>query len=151
MHMVEPLDGMTTVGLRLEERRCAHCDAILFEPPGERAGPCPVCGEVGRGATFLVHNADLDAVAGQREDQAARPHPPADPTKVQGAPASDLGSRSPFEHPKRLSLTDRRTSSQIRAIIFSSSSSTMYSSSVSLRSARNSSSDGRLAPVAGYR
>jgi len=51
-------------------------------------------------------------VAGQREDQAARPHPPADPTKVQGAPASDLGSRSPFEHPKRLSLTDRRTSSQ---------------------------------------
>jgi hypothetical protein len=39
---------MTTVGLRMEEHRCAHCDAILFEPPGERAGPCPVCGEVGR-------------------------------------------------------------------------------------------------------
>jgi len=48
MHMVEPLDGMTTVGLRLEERRCAHCDATLFEPNDERAGPCPVCGEVGR-------------------------------------------------------------------------------------------------------
>jgi sulfane dehydrogenase subunit SoxC len=36
---------------------------------------------------------------------------PADPTKVQGPPASDLGSRSPFEKPKRVSLSDRRTSS----------------------------------------
>jgi sulfane dehydrogenase subunit SoxC len=51
-------------------------------------------------------------LAGQRADQAARPHVPADPTKVQGASASDLGARSPFEQPKRLSLNQRRTSSQ---------------------------------------
>ena len=51
-------------------------------------------------------------VAGQRADQAARPHVPADPTKVQGANASDLGGRSPFEQPKRVSLNARRTSSQ---------------------------------------
>lgn len=38
----------TTVGPRMEERRCAHCAAILFEPNNECAGPCPVCGEVGR-------------------------------------------------------------------------------------------------------
>jgi sulfane dehydrogenase subunit SoxC len=49
--------------------------------------------------------------AGQSADQAARAKVPADPTKVQGPPASDLGSRSPFEKPKRLSLSDRRTSS----------------------------------------
>jgi sulfane dehydrogenase subunit SoxC len=52
------------------------------------------------------------ALAGQSPDQAARPHVPVDPTKVQGAPASDLGARSPFEKPKRLSLTAGRTSSQ---------------------------------------
>jgi sulfane dehydrogenase subunit SoxC len=51
-------------------------------------------------------------LAGQRADQAARPHVPADPTKVQGANASDLGTRSPFEQPKRVSLNQRRTSSQ---------------------------------------
>ncbi len=50
-------------------------------------------------------------LAAQRADQAAPPAAPADATKVQGAAASDLGSRSPFERPKRLSLTDRRTSS----------------------------------------
>jgi sulfane dehydrogenase subunit SoxC len=51
-------------------------------------------------------------LAGQRPDQAARAHVPADPTKVQGAGASDLGARSPFEQPKRVSLNERRTSSQ---------------------------------------
>jgi sulfane dehydrogenase subunit SoxC len=51
-------------------------------------------------------------LAGQSAEQAARPHVPSDPTKVQGAAASDIGGRSPFEKPKRLSLTDRRTSSQ---------------------------------------
>ncbi len=50
--------------------------------------------------------------AGARAEQAARPHVPADPTKVQGAPASDRGGRSPFEDPKRVSLNARRTSSQ---------------------------------------
>jgi sulfane dehydrogenase subunit SoxC len=50
-------------------------------------------------------------LAGQRADQAARPHVPADPTKVQGANASDLGGRSPFEQPKRVSFSNRRTSS----------------------------------------
>jgi sulfane dehydrogenase subunit SoxC len=37
---------------------------------------------------------------------------PVDPTKVQGAGASDVGGRSPFEHPRRLSFNERRTSSQ---------------------------------------
>jgi sulfane dehydrogenase subunit SoxC len=37
---------------------------------------------------------------------------PADPTKVQGKPASDVGGRSPFEQPKRVSFNERRTSSQ---------------------------------------
>jgi hypothetical protein len=41
----------------------------------------------------------------------ARPKVPADPTKVQGPLATDVGSRSPFERPKRVSLGDRRTSS----------------------------------------
>ena len=35
----------------------------------------------------------------------------ADPTKVQGPLATDVGGRSPFERPKRVSLSDRRTSS----------------------------------------
>src|SRR6185503_14577057 len=49
--------------------------------------------------------------AGQTQDQAARAKVPADPTKVQGPLATDVGSRSPFERPKRVSLGDRRTSS----------------------------------------
>src|SRR5687768_11109625 len=51
-------------------------------------------------------------VAGQNADQAARPKVPADPTKVQGPLATDVGQRSPFEQPKRVSLNPRRTSSQ---------------------------------------
>ena len=50
-------------------------------------------------------------IAGQNPEQAARPKVPADPTKVQGPLATDVGSRSPFERPKRVSLGDRRTSS----------------------------------------
>lgn len=50
-------------------------------------------------------------IAGQSADQAARPKVPADPTKVQGPLASDVGGRSPFERPKRVSFSDRRTSS----------------------------------------
>jgi sulfane dehydrogenase subunit SoxC len=49
--------------------------------------------------------------AGQSPDQAARAKVPSDPTKVQGPLATDVGSRSPFEKPKRMSLGDRRTSS----------------------------------------
>ena len=49
-------------------------------------------------------------VAGQSPDQATRAKTPVDPTKIQGPTGTDLGSRSPFEKPKRLSLTDRRTS-----------------------------------------
>lgn len=52
------------------------------------------------------------ALAGQSAEQAARPHAPADPTKVQGPGATDVGARSPFEKPKRVSLNQRRTSSQ---------------------------------------
>jgi sulfane dehydrogenase subunit SoxC len=51
-------------------------------------------------------------VAGQSADQAARSRVPADPTKVQGPNGTEVGSRSPFEQPKRLSLNERRTSSQ---------------------------------------
>ena len=50
-------------------------------------------------------------IAGQNADQAARPKVPADPTKVQGPLATDVGGRSPFERPKRVSLGERRTSS----------------------------------------
>ncbi|MGQ0737234.1 MAG: sulfite dehydrogenase [Acidobacteriota bacterium] len=50
-------------------------------------------------------------LAGQ-SDQAARTSVPADPTKVQGPGASDVGARSPFEQPKRVSFNQRRTSSQ---------------------------------------
>lgn len=50
-------------------------------------------------------------LAGQTPDQAARPKVPADPTKVQGPTSTDVGGRSPFERPKRLSLNERRTSS----------------------------------------
>ena len=49
--------------------------------------------------------------AGQSPDQAARPKVPIDPTKVQGPLSTDVGARSPFERPKRLSLGERRTSS----------------------------------------
>ena len=51
-------------------------------------------------------------LAGQSPDQAARVRVPADPTKVQGPTGTDVGSRSPFEQPKRISLNERRTSSQ---------------------------------------
>ncbi|MDP2320739.1 MAG: sulfite dehydrogenase [Acidobacteriota bacterium] len=50
-------------------------------------------------------------IAGQSADQAARPRVPADPTKVQGPLSTDVGGRSPFEQPKRVSLGARRTSS----------------------------------------
>jgi sulfane dehydrogenase subunit SoxC len=50
-------------------------------------------------------------IAGQSPDQAARPKVPIDPTKVQGPTSTDVGGRSPFERPKRLALSDRRTSS----------------------------------------
>lgn len=50
-------------------------------------------------------------IAGQSPDQAARPKVQADPTKIQGPTSTDVGGRSPFEHRKRLSLNDRRTSS----------------------------------------
>jgi sulfane dehydrogenase subunit SoxC len=50
-------------------------------------------------------------IAGQSPDQAARPKVPADPTKVQGPLSTDVGGRSPFERPKRVSLGERRTSS----------------------------------------
>ena len=49
--------------------------------------------------------------AGQSPDQAARAKAPADPTKVQGPLASEVGGRSPFEKPKRVSLGAGRTSS----------------------------------------
>ncbi|MEY4635944.1 MAG: putative sulfite oxidase (dehydrogenase) molybdoprotein subunit [Acidobacteriota bacterium] len=50
-------------------------------------------------------------IAGQSAEQAARPRVPADPTKVQGPLSTDVGGRSPFEQPKRVSLGARRTSS----------------------------------------
>lgn len=52
--------------------------------------------------------ATIGAAGGQTPDQAARA---TDPTKVQGPLGTDVGGRSPFERPKRLSLGDRRTSS----------------------------------------
>jgi sulfane dehydrogenase subunit SoxC len=63
------------------------------------------------GATGVV-GATLPSVAGQRAEQSARATVPDDPTKIQGTPASDVGARSPFEQPKRISLNERRTSSQ---------------------------------------
>ena len=51
-------------------------------------------------------------LAGQSADQAGRVRVPEDPTKVQGPNSTDVGSRSPFEQPKRISLNERRTSSQ---------------------------------------
>ena len=63
---------------------------------------------VGAGGAVGAH---IAAIAAQNGEQ-ARATPPADPTKVQGAPASDLGARSSFEQPKRISLNPRRTSSQ---------------------------------------
>ncbi|MGE0865136.1 MAG: sulfite dehydrogenase [Vicinamibacterales bacterium] len=50
-------------------------------------------------------------VAGQTAGQAARPRVPADPTKVQGPLSTDVGGRSPFEQPTRVSFSPRRTSS----------------------------------------
>ncbi|MCA1586311.1 MAG: sulfite dehydrogenase [Acidobacteria bacterium] len=52
------------------------------------------------------------ALAGQSAEQPGRPHVPVDPTKAQGPGASDIGARSPFEQPRRVSLNQRRTSSQ---------------------------------------
>jgi sulfane dehydrogenase subunit SoxC len=60
--------------------------------------------------TAGVVGAGLTTVAGRSAQEAAAPPP--DPTKVQGRPASDVGGRSPFESPKRISLNERRTSSQ---------------------------------------
>lgn len=51
-------------------------------------------------------------LAGQSADQPARIRVPDDPTKVQGPNGTEVGSRSPFEQPKRVSLNERRTSSQ---------------------------------------
>ena len=48
-------------------------------------------------------------LAGQSPDQAARARVPADPTKIQGAGSTPVGTRSPFERPVR---TGRGTSSQ---------------------------------------
>jgi sulfane dehydrogenase subunit SoxC len=59
-----------------------------------------------------VVGAAVAGVAGQSADQAARIKVPADPTKVQGPTGTDVGSRSPFEQPKRISLNERRTSTQ---------------------------------------
>jgi sulfane dehydrogenase subunit SoxC len=61
--------------------------------------------------TAGVVGAGLTGVAGQSAEQPARARVPADPTKVQGPGASDVGTRSPFEQPKRISLNERRTSS----------------------------------------
>jgi sulfane dehydrogenase subunit SoxC len=61
--------------------------------------------------TAGVVGAGLAPIAGQSADQAARAKVPADPTKVQGKQASDVGTRSPFEQPKRVSFSERRTSS----------------------------------------
>jgi sulfane dehydrogenase subunit SoxC len=62
--------------------------------------------------TAGVVGAGLTRVAGQSAEQPARARVPADPTKVQGPGASAVGARSPFEQPKRISLNERRTSSQ---------------------------------------
>ena len=62
--------------------------------------------------TAGVVGAAVAGVAGQSADQAARAKVPADPTKVQGPTGTDVGSRSPFEQPKRVSLNERRTSTQ---------------------------------------
>ena len=51
-------------------------------------------------------------LAGQSAEQAGRVRVPDDPTKVQGPNGTDVGGRSPFEQPKRISLNERRTSSQ---------------------------------------
>ena len=54
------------------------------------------------GAAGLV-GAITRPLAGQSADQAARARVPADPTKVQGPGGTDVGGRSPFETPKRIS------------------------------------------------
>jgi len=38
----------------MEERRCATCDARLFEPANEPAGPCPACGGRSRSITATL-------------------------------------------------------------------------------------------------
>jgi sulfane dehydrogenase subunit SoxC len=62
------------------------------------------------GTTGVV-GAGVTTVAGQGAGQ-ARPGVPADPTKVQGRPASEIGARSPFEQPARVASSARGTSSQ---------------------------------------
>jgi sulfane dehydrogenase subunit SoxC len=65
------------------------------------------------GAAGLA-GAAVAPLAGQTADQAARARVPADPTKIQGPGGTDVGARSPFERPSRLSMGGgaRRTSSQ---------------------------------------
>lgn len=48
--------------------------------------------------------------AGQAPEQAARAKAATDPTKIQGPTGTDVGGRSPFEQPKRVSMNARRTS-----------------------------------------
>ncbi len=65
------------------------------------------------GAAGLV-GAAAAPLAGQTADQAARARVPADPTKVQGPGGTDVGARSPFERPSRVSMGAgaRRTATQ---------------------------------------
>lgn len=63
------------------------------------------------GAALPLAGPSTSLRAGQTAEQAARPRVPADPTKVQGPLSTDVGGRSPFEQPKRVSLGARRTSS----------------------------------------
>ncbi len=70
-------------------------------------------GAVSRRRALLAGAAGMVAaarpLAGQSADQAARARVPADPTKVQGHGATEVGARSPFEAPKRLSTGGRGT------------------------------------------
>jgi len=65
------------------------------------------------GAAGLV-GAAAAPLEGQTADQAARVRVPADPTKIQGPGGTDVGARSPFERPARVSMGGgaRRTSTQ---------------------------------------
>ena len=60
------------------------------------------------GAAGIV-GAAAGPVAGQSADQAARARVPADPTKVQGPGGTEVGARSPFEHPARRSMGGARS------------------------------------------
>ena len=65
------------------------------------------------GAASIV-GAAVAPIAGQTADQAARARVPTDPTKIQGPGGTDVGARSPFERPSRVSMGGgaRRTSTQ---------------------------------------